>query len=453
MTLNDLLNEESLRNRFEKKITKCQAVGLDGTSVDSFSERLDDEIDLIQRKIANLTYRFTPFKEKLILKGKHSNPRVVHIPTVRDRLVLSVLNNYLNDVFKGELSPHQDSVQNNVSAIKTAIDSEVYDAFLKLDVKQFFPSLNHEILLAKLKEKISDPQVISLLKKVLNRSKEGIAQGLSIASVLAAIYLNEIDNDFKNRLNIRYFRFVDDILILCKASDAKQIESDIQKKMLDLKLELHALNVGGKSEIGELKRDSLEYLGFVFHGEKVSVRKASVERLRNRLIQLANRFKNEYPSYKKEDLNEFYRQLNLKITGCLYKDRTYGWLFFFHQINDLTLLHHLDWFVIKILKQTEIPYKKSKVKSFVKSYFEISSLKPERLDANSYVPSFFSKHDGLVPEFYDVEEEPFQESKKEVDLSRLEQVLDLDNFNDQSTQDMSDLEAMIMELEDDVVVY
>lgn len=359
----------------------------------------------------------------------------------------------MNHVFKDELSPHQDTVQKHVSAIKTAIGSEDYDAFLKLDVKQFFPSLDHEILLAKLKEKISDPQVISLLKKVLNRSKEGIAQGLSIASVLAAIYVNEIDNDFKYRSNIRYFRFVDDILILCKSSDAKQIESDIQKQMLDLKLELHALDVGGKSEIGQLKQDELQYLGFVFHGDKVSVRKASVERLRNRLIQLVSGFKHEYPSYKKADLDELFRQLNLKITGCLYKDRTYGWLFFFHQVNDLTLLHQLDWFVIKILKQNGIPYKNSKVKSFVKSYFEIYALKPERLDPNTYIPSFFSKHGDLVSVFDDIEEKAFYESKKAVNIATVEKVLDLDTKNSLSAQDMSDIETMIIELENDVVVY
>ncbi|MBD3844030.1 MAG: hypothetical protein IE909_19565, partial [Campylobacterales bacterium] len=141
-----------------------------------------------------------------------------------------------------------------------------------------------------------------------------------------------------------------------------------------------------------------------------------VKKLRNRLIQLASRFKHEYPSYKKADLDEFYRQFNLKITGCLYKDQTYGWLFFFHQINDLTLLHHLDWFVQKILTQSGIPFKKSKVKSFVKSYFEISSLKPDRLDEGSYIPSFYSKH------------------------SNVKMVFD-------------DLEAMIIELEDDVIFY
>lgn len=453
MTLNELLTEEFLRKRFKHKIAKGHAVGLDGISVDSFANRLDDEIVLIQRKIENLSYRFTPFKEKLIPKGKGSLPRVVHIPTVRDRLVLSVRNSYLNHCFREELTLHQATVQNNVSAIRSAIDSEYYDGFLKLDVKQFFPSLDHDILLAKLKEKISDPMVISLLKKSLNRSQQGIAQGLSIASVLAAIYLNEVDREFKSRTSIRYFRFVDDILILCKASEAKQIESDMQQRMQALKLDLHPMKIGGKSEIGQLKKDELEYLGFVFKGESLSVRKTSVDRLRNRLIQLVNRFKHEYPSYKKADLDEFYRKLNLKITGCLYRDKQYGWLFFFHQINDLTLLHHLDWFVQKILNQTGIPYKKSKVKSFVKSYFEISSLKPERLNETSYIPSFYSKDERLESIFDDLEVEASEENIEEVDNSNVEEVMALLKRNANSGKTISDIEAMIIELEGDVVVY
>lgn len=53
----------------------------------------------------------------------------------------------------------------------------------------------------------------------------------------------------------------------------------------------------------------------------------------------------------------------------------------------------------------------------------------------------------------DIEKEPLLELNKEVDISRFEKALDLDNFNGQSAQDVSDIEAMIIELENDVVVY
>ena len=180
MSFSKYLTESELTKRFHEKIRSGKAVGSDGISAKSFEANLDVEIDVIQRKVENLTYRFSPFKEKLILKNKNSPPRAVYIPTVRDRLLLNVLNAYLNEQFKDDLASFNKPVQHTVSEVKKIIASQRFDGFLKLDVKNFFPSLDHEILIEKLRTRIDDKQALSLLKKVLNRSESGIEQGLSI---------------------------------------------------------------------------------------------------------------------------------------------------------------------------------------------------------------------------------------------------------------------------------
>ena len=86
------LLKKILKKRFNKKIKLSKALGTDGISSEQFSGVLDSEIDLIQRKVKDMTYRFSRFNEKLILKDKFSPPRAVYIPTVRDRLVLHALN-------------------------------------------------------------------------------------------------------------------------------------------------------------------------------------------------------------------------------------------------------------------------------------------------------------------------------------------------------------------------
>lgn len=234
-----------------------------------------------------------------------------------------------------------------------------------------------------------------MIRKTLHRSEHGIAQGLSVAGTLANIYLNQTDNEFINLPNIRYFRFVDDILILCNEEDASSIKTRVEDHMKRLKLELHSLQVGGKSEIGKLKEDKLEYLGFTFHKEKISVRPTTVEKLRKRIRCVFSEELQVGTTPTKHQLQNLHRKLNLKITGCLYDGKTYGWLFFFSQINDLTLLYHLDWFVKQTFKSFQVEFHSEQVKSFVKAYYYMKGLQPDKLNKNSYIPSFSSKDTGL----------------------------------------------------------
>jgi RNA-directed DNA polymerase len=429
---------ESLKERFHNKIQKSRAVGTDGISPEQFEDSLDSEIEIIQRKITNMSYRFSRFNEKLILKDKFTPPRAVYIATVRDRLVLSAVNRYLSDLFQENLKPYQLTVKANVAEIINTLKSEQFDAFIKLDVKNFFPNLDHEILLKKLQANIEDKTALSLLKKVLNRSKCGIAQGLSISSLLAAIYLNEVDKSLKHRNNFKYFRFVDDILILCKHSDVTAIHSEIQQKINDLKLDLHATKVRGKSEHGYLGNNTLEYLGFSFLGDQISVRESSVEKLRKRIRQVfTDTYKN--PKNLSKDINsKLCHKLNLKITGCLYNKQHYGWLFFFQDINDLTLLNHLDWYVKKCFDDFDIDYDPNKTKSFVKTYFAMKSLKPHKLDADSYVPSFDSNSTEKLTLADFLGDLPSTQTKK---------------TNISEYYDIKELEVLIFDLERDVEIY
>lgn len=61
----------------------------------------------------------------------------------------------------------------------------------------------------------------------------------------------------------------------------------------------------------------------------------------------------------------------------------------------MELLYHLDWFVKKSFDDFGLSYDPKNIKSFVKSYFKINSLKPFKLDSNSYIPSFSNKKHSL----------------------------------------------------------
>jgi len=383
INFSQLIDAESLEKRFKKTLSRSQVTGVDGILPRRFEENLELEIATIQRKINKLTYKFSPFREKLILKKKNAYPRVTFIPTVRDRLVMSALKDHLSEIFQEELSICQRSLQSLVKEVVNAYQGNQYNYFLKFDIKDFYQSINHDALIRLLKEKVHDRRVMSLLRKILNKTgKKGVPQGAGVSSLLANLYFLEIDNHFKSDEGICYFRYVDDILIFCKEKDSKRIEAELKKIVGTLNLELHSLENSDKSSQGKLLEKPFQYLGYTFDKEKISVRNRTLNKLYNQFIKLIR----DYQDHLIEE-EVFYEKLNQKITGKYYNGRLYGWLFYFRYINDMTLLYQLDNFIEKKLQQFGVKYEPSKIKRFVRAYYEVNHHRKELLTKKSYIPT------------------------------------------------------------------
>jgi len=389
------LKRKTLKNTFRTKLQKKYTVGTDGINTDKFSEILDDEITIIKRKVKNLTYNISPYKEQLILKSRNSNPRMISVPTNRDRLVLSALQKFLSKKFKNKVSNNNVSLK--IHALKQAISSKKYDAFIKLDIKNFYPSIDHQLLLTKIKEHIDDVPALYLLEKALtqvtiskgrrgekrnNIETKGVAQGLSISNILASIYFSDLDAKYLQKENIAYCRYVDDIVILCYANELENIKSSICKDIQGLMLEVHDFkDKSDKSTIGTLHKDKLQFLGFEFYENNLSVREQSIDKFRDRIIGVF------YHNMNKSD-KDLYRELNLKISGCVYDNKQYGWMQFFRQIDDKTLLCSLDSFIKSQFKRFKRKYEEKKIKKFIKTYFLLKNYDVDKLGKNTYIPNF-----------------------------------------------------------------
>jgi RNA-directed DNA polymerase len=409
--LTKYLKRKTLNHTFDTKLKYSYTLGTDGISTNKFSEIIDEEISIIKRKVKNKTYNISPYKEQLILKNRHSNPRMISIPTNRDKLALSALNKFLAIKYKDKIS--NTNVNTKIHTIKQQIESKLYDSFIKLDIKSFYPNINHTILLEKLKEHINDEEALYLLEKALtqitiakgrrvdkknNIETKGVAQGLSISNILASIYLNDLDEKYSNIANLGYFRFVDDILILCDSNDVETIKASICLDFQDLLLEVHEFKDGSdKSTSGIIFKDRFQFLGFEFYDNIISVREKSVDKLRDRIVEVFYKYQGKQLDWgldletsddnKQKDKN-LYKELNLKISGCIYENKQYGWMQFFRHINDETLLYSLDSFVKNQFKRFNRKYKEKKIKKFAKTYFYLKNYDVSKLHENSYIPKF-----------------------------------------------------------------
>lgn len=382
---------KNIKKVFEDSIQHKPSIGIDGINIKSFEIIKDIEFNIINKKIVNKTYNFSFYKEKLISKGRMKYPRVLSIPTIRDKIALKIIYNTLLEIYQNELS--NELIHTKIDKITKTILSKKYDSYIKIDIENFYPSINHDILMKAINKKTKKSEFITLLKKAItqetvnkNHSLEkytnnmGVPQGLSISNILASIYLIEFDKKYSTENEFEYYRYVDDILILCNKNSIYKIFESLKNDMKNLKLTIHELGINEeKTSYGDLKK-GFYFLGYSYKEKFISVRKSSINNLYNSIINIFTQYKHS----KEKNINFLYWKLNLKITGCKFEGKKYGWLYFFSQINDTKLLFKIDIFVQEMFKKFKIEYDRKKVKKFIRTHFEILKNRTN----TKYIPNF-----------------------------------------------------------------
>lgn len=372
-----------LEELFTSKIARSQATGKDGIRIARFSEKLRAETQIIERKVLADAYTFTTFKERLILRGAHREPRQISIPTVRDRLALRALCQVLHTHVAGSVGPSPHSlVRQVVSAIRE--DSE-HQSFVRIDVKNFFPSILHHRLENELSHHGIGDRMRQLCINAIktptgdksSASDRGVPQGLSISGALASIFMLRFDLLHQKRLQ-RFFRYVDDILIICPTSDAKRELKFFSSSLSRRGLKAHAVGTEGKTEIRPVT-EGIDFLGYHISVKQVSIRKSSFQRMFKNVLKVITDYR-----YRRDADRTLFR-LNLKISGCQLDGKRRGWMMFFSQTENLNQLQFLDRFVKQQLGRVGFPTDRIiEAKTFVKSYHEIKF----NLAESSYIPNF-----------------------------------------------------------------
>lgn len=375
-----LFAKKHLIEHYEEKIKDKPSVGLDKVSPQKFEQNLNENIEIIVRKVMNGSYHFTRYKQLLFTKGPIKPPRAICVPTLRDKLTASVLNELLVGVYGDECKTMMpqlviDDITNKIS---------MYSHFIKLDVRSFYGSINQDILIKIIKRKIHKPEIISLIwnsirteallypirEKTEKRERIlGVPEGLPISNTLANIYMLDIDRKYKGLDYISYYRYVDDILILVNEDKFLDVKKSISDDIRKLGLEFN-----DKKDEGSIT-ESFEYLGYVINDTEVTVRKSSVLKIEQSIEEL-------FRTIKKDSIGYLQWKLNLKITGFILEKHKYGWLFFYSQITDLSLLYHLDDVVQKLIKRYKLE-DKIKIKRFVRTFAEMRMA----LHETKYIPN------------------------------------------------------------------
>lgn len=374
---------DKIFNNFIKSNT---ALGIDKMTYKNFNDNKKELLKLINKKVLNGSFQFTPYKEKLILKSRNSYPRLISIPTIRDKLVLKSLHLVLSKTFTDIKQPlPQECIQD----IKNSTSK--FNKFIKLDITDFYGTVKHGILIEKLKKKIKKQEILTLINRAItthtvssgesNKHEiitRGVPQGLSISNILANIYLHDLDVKFSSRIDIKYIRYVDDILILCSEDNFNKVYKEIRYELEGIyNLTLNQ----DKENKGEIKEDGFDFLGYAVKNSgtslpKLTVKDANKKRFEDSIIKIFAKYKHSDRMSPEQFLfiinNKITGSISSKVSGDETKEFRYGWLFYFSQMEDTSFLYHLDWFVVELLEKFKFHHiERNKIKSFVKAFYEI----------------------------------------------------------------------------------
>jgi RNA-directed DNA polymerase len=199
--------------------------------VQEFQARLMDNIFALHNDLKNKTYKHGPYQAFNINDPK---PRNIHKATVRDRLLHHAIYRILYPLFDRAFIADSYSCRKGKGTHKAinCFRSFAYRVsanhtrtcwVLKCDIRKFFASIDHAVLMRVLRTRISGHDIADLLDRVItsfNASTPGVGLPLGnlTSQLLVNIYMNEFDQYMKHTLKTKYYiRYSDDFVILSKS--------------------------------------------------------------------------------------------------------------------------------------------------------------------------------------------------------------------------------------------
>ena len=276
--VNDFLNLDNFRQAWLKVRDNKGCAGADEETIEKFARNLESNLTNLKESVASNTYKPHPLKQAFIPKNQ-GKMRELKIPTVRDRIVQQALINVLVPLIEPTFSDCSFAYRPNLSIVKAVKKiaywrDRGYSWILDADIVKYFDNIDHQILLAELRQYIDHPGILYLIKswiasEIITSSglevpSKGIPQGAVVSPLLANIYLDRFDRAICNS-DLKLVRYADDFLVLGKSRDRiLQAYTTVVKLLHSLNLTIHT----NKTQITSFDR-GFRFLGHGFVGKGI----------------------------------------------------------------------------------------------------------------------------------------------------------------------------------------
>lgn len=278
-------------------------------NVAAFEFDVESELLRIRRELRDGSYRPGPFRTRVIYEPKR---RLISAAPYRDRVVHHALCNVIEPIFERRFIADSYACRKwkgNHAAVRRASEfARRYRYVLKADVKKFFPSVDHVILLDLVSRRIKDSRVLDLIRTIVEHCGpqqphvmwfpgddlftaqergKGLPIGNQTSQFLANVMLDPLDHFVKEVLRVgSYVRYADDLLLFSnEKTQLAAARAQTRDFLARLRLKLHPR----KSEIFPVTQ-GIPFLGYRVFPTHRLIDKRNVLRFRRRLAGLQRGF-------------------------------------------------------------------------------------------------------------------------------------------------------------------
>ncbi len=272
---------ETLREAYRLAKRNNGAPGIDAVTFEAVeAEGVEEFLEQLREELVQRSYR-PQRARKVEIPKEGGKVRQLSIPSIRDRVVQGALKLILEPIFEADFQPGsfgyrpKKSAHAAVRRVSEAIIRGKTDV-IDLDLRTYFDTVRHHIVLEKVARRVRDDEVLWLLKLLLKASgKQGVPQGGVLSPLLSNVYLNEVDKmrerakdatRFQSWTGVEYARFADDLVILIDSHPRRQwlgqaVEKRLREELAKLQVEVNE-EKSRKVDLGQ--GESFGFLGFEF---------------------------------------------------------------------------------------------------------------------------------------------------------------------------------------------
>lgn len=256
-----LISADMLKEQY-RRLDRNKAVGIDKVTKKAYGQQLDENINELLKRVRRGTYKPKPARITGIPKEDGST-RPLAISCFEDKLVQLASSTILSKIYEPLFLPCSygfrpgRSCHDALRALTAAVFPNMNGAIVEIDIRKYFNTIPHQVLMKLLRKKISDRRFLRLIEVLITapiiegkqqeRNVRGCPQGSIIAPILANIYLHHVIDEWFETIKHAHLRggadlirYADDMVFTFeRPEEAERFYRVLPKRLAKYGLELH----------------------------------------------------------------------------------------------------------------------------------------------------------------------------------------------------------------------
>src|SRR5579864_473654 len=311
-------SETTLKAAFTEVAANKGAAGVDHVSVERFAKDKDANLQRLSEEMRRGIYRPQQIRRHYIPKLGSTEMRPLGIPTVRDRTVQTALRMVLEPIFERDFAAHSYGFRPNrgckdaLRRVQELLNAG-YNIIVDVDLKSYFDTIPKDRLMALIRQKVADTQVLALVESFLEQGvldgdrewtpEQGTPQGAVVSPLLSNIYLDPLDHLMAEQ-GFEMVRYADDFVVMCRTLEEATAALVLVKGWTaSAGLTLHPT----KTRLVDERKDGFDFLGYHFEASKRWPRSKSLKKFRDTIRAKTKRSSGRSMSQTIADVNRTLR--------------------------------------------------------------------------------------------------------------------------------------------------